>query len=218
MRNIKFIVQSILRLLALWSRRILEPVFKIQASSNKLFLYFRQISQTFVDALSSFIFDVAIDENFDGLLTGLREVELFGSATDDIHFSPSLSISKDANIVISDVDTLTVHHSRVLDNILHACLLGPGQETMQDMLRACLQILVQFGMLVINVKRGRMNEVDASTDLEDLFRRFRAKVLVLVSNHVWNMRHRFKYLYTDESPQRSDCRRIAILYYNHDLG
>lgn len=161
---------------------------------------------------------MAIDENFDGLLAGLREVELIGSATDDIHFSPSLSISKDANILISDVDTLTVHHSKVLDDILHACLLGPGQKTMQDMLRACLQTLVEFGMLITNVKRGRMNEVDASTDLEDLFRRFRAKVLVLVSNYMWAMRHRFKYLHIDEIPQRSDYWRIAILYFNHDLG
>lgn len=166
--------------LAYWSFRDSNPVFKTSKSTNALFLYFRQISQTFVAALVSYVYDVAIGGNFDQLLARLVESESSSAIEkDDNPNTPSTS--QGGRVAFANVNVLVEYHTTIMDNILTACFLGSGQEAGRDALQACLQIILEFGTLISNVKRGRMKEYDGVVLIEGLLDRFRVKMMELVS-------------------------------------
>jgi hypothetical protein len=71
-------------------------------------------------------------------------------------------------------------HSSVLDDILSACLLRSYQRTAGDLLRNTLEVVLEFCVLVGDLKDGRVEEYQASSALEVLYASFRKKVSTLV--------------------------------------
>lgn len=133
------------------------------ATTNRLFVYFRFLAHTFVTQLSSYVYDTVIRRHFDSLLH-------------------KISTAKEANNVqgFSDVFELARCHSGVLDNILIACLLRSGQKAAGDALRVCLETVMEFGILAGELGRGRMEEYQAKSTLEELYSAFKRRVSRLV--------------------------------------
>jgi hypothetical protein len=158
-------VENVVRALFRMTR---EPLFPTLASAQKLFLHFRFIVQSFVNSLSEYIFDTAIAGNFDAFLSRL---------------SPSIQRHvSDAGF--SDVFSLAAYHSAVMDDILSACLLRSGQRAVGDLLRGALELVLEFGILAGELKRGNVQEYQAAPQLEHLFHRFRGKMKTLVRFHL----------------------------------
>ena len=140
-----------------------RPLFPTLTSSNRLLIYFQFIARAFVTSLTGYVFDTAIRGNFDTFLARL----------------PLGTPDKSG---FSDVFSLAKAHSTVLDDILFACLLRSGQRTVGDLLRGALAIILDFGNLAGELRRGRLQEYQAAPLLEDHFRKFREKMTMLVSN------------------------------------
>ncbi|KAG9316487.1 hypothetical protein JVU11DRAFT_2526 [Chiua virens] len=79
-----------------------------------------------------------------------------------------------------DVFALADCHSSVLDDILAACLLRSSQRAAGDLLRGTLEVVLEFCVLVGDLKDGRMQEYQASPALETLYISFRKKVTELM--------------------------------------
>ena len=144
-----------------------QPVFETFAASRKLFMYFRFVAHTFVTALSSYVYDTAIGGTFDAFLASLSAVDQ----------DPSAPPSR----VPSDVFALAERHSAMLDDILSACLLRGSQKSVGDVLRAVLDLILQFGLLMADLHAGKLQEYEAVEPLEELFGAFRRKMIALVS-------------------------------------
>ncbi|KAF8800245.1 gamma-tubulin complex, DGRIP91/SPC98 component protein [Phlegmacium glaucopus] len=141
-------------------------LFPTLTKSRKLLLHFRFISQAFVSSLSGYIFDTAIGGNFDPFLARLSS----GDSS-----LPNSSASERA-FEFSDVFELAQCHSVLLDDILSACLLRSGQKGVGDLLRHCLELVLEFTIVVGELHRGRLEEYQAAPLIEDLFQRFRTKM------------------------------------------
>lgn len=68
----------------------------------------------------------------------------------------------------------------MLDDILSACLLRSGQKAVGDVLRTCLELVLELAVLAGDRYRGRLEEYQAALLLEDLWEKFRKKMLTLV--------------------------------------
>ena len=68
----------------------------------------------------------------------------------------------------------------MLDDILSACLLRSGQKAVGDVLRACLELVLELAVLAGDRYRGRLEEYQAAPLLEDLWERFRKRMATLV--------------------------------------
>ncbi|KZT71065.1 hypothetical protein DAEQUDRAFT_666945 [Daedalea quercina L-15889] len=148
------------------TRRSSMPLFPTLSQTNKLFLHVRFVANAFVAALSSYIYDRAIGLRFDDFLTKLN--------------TPEDGIAQNKATHFSDVFALTEYHSSVLDDILSACLLRSGQKAVGDVLRGCLELVLELAVLAGDRYRGRMEEYQAAPLLEDLWDRFRKKMLTLI--------------------------------------
>lgn len=145
-----------------------QPLFASSTRASKLFDNFRFVGLSFVTALSSYVYDTAIGGNVNAFLARIALAERSADFT-----MPG---------VFSDVFSLMKAHDRVLDDVLSACLLRSSQRAFGDLLRSCLDVLLEFGMLVGERARGRVDDVRAAAGLEELHARFRAKMSVLVSD------------------------------------
>ncbi|KAF9646581.1 hypothetical protein BDM02DRAFT_3099578 [Thelephora ganbajun] len=155
-------VENVVRMLHRLSRSHKKPLFGTLVKANTLFLHFRFLAHTFVAQLCSYIYDTAIRGHFDSFLL-------------------KLSTSKGHNgHRFSDVFELARHHSEVLDNILIACLLRSGQKAAGDALRMCLETVVGLGTLAGELSRGRVEEYQAKSTLEELYSVFKRRVSRLV--------------------------------------
>lgn len=159
-----------MRLLLRLTRKSTEPVFETLTASNKLLLHFRFIGQSFVASLSAYVYDTAIGGNIDAFLARLMLSET------------SLDLSKSS--AFPDVFSLARYHSKVMDDILSACLLRSGQRAVGDLMRGCLEILLDLGVLIGELSRGRMQEYEAAPRLEDLYEQFLGKMMALVRQWV----------------------------------
>ncbi|KIK92822.1 hypothetical protein PAXRUDRAFT_829603 [Paxillus rubicundulus Ve08.2h10] len=138
-------------------------LFPTLASSHKLLLHFRFITHSFVSTLSAYIYDAAIGANFDAFLSRINSCrETPGAPTG-----------------FRDVFAMAECHSSVLDDILSACLLKSYQRTAGDLLRNTLEVVLEFCVLVGDLKDGRFKEYQASLTLEVLYASFRKKVSTL---------------------------------------
>lgn len=147
-------------------RTTVNFLFPTLAQSRKLLLHFRFIAQAFVSSLSGYVYDTAIGGNFDPFL---------------IKLTPDNSASKEGHERFSDVFELAGRHSAVLDDILSACLLRSGQRGVGDLLRHCLEIVLEFTIVVGELHRGRIQEYQAAPMIEELHQKFCAKIATLVS-------------------------------------
>ena len=155
------------------SRKASTPVFPTFAASHRLFLRFRFAAHSFVTALSSYVYDTAIRSNFDPFLAALSQSQ--EAATSHPQFTDAFSLAD--------------YHSSVMDDILSACLLRSGQKSVGDLLRGSLEIILEFGLLMSDVVAGRLQEYQAVSRLEDLFKQYRNKLTTLVcllyTRHLW---------------------------------
>ncbi|KAG8213811.1 Spc98 family-domain-containing protein [Butyriboletus roseoflavus] len=153
-------VRSVFRL----TRTTALPLFPTLSSSRGLLLLFRFAAHSFLSTLSTYIYDTAIGGNFDAFLlriTACRE-------------------TPDAPSGFRDVFALAECHSSVLDEILSACLLRSTQRAAGDLLRGTLEVVLEFCVLVGDLKDGRMAEYQASPVLDALYASFRKKVSALI--------------------------------------
>lgn len=145
------------------------PLFPTLSSSRALLLHFRFAAHSFLSTLSTHIYDTVIGGNFDAFLlriTACRE-------------------TPDAPSGFRDVFALAECHSSVLDDILSGCLLRSSQRPAGDLLRGTLEVVLEFCVLVGDLKDGRKAEYQASPVLEALYASFRKKVSALVSRTVF---------------------------------
>ncbi|KAH0827747.1 Spc98 family-domain-containing protein [Lanmaoa asiatica] len=153
-------IRSIFRL----TRTTALPLFPTLASSHRLLLRFRFAAHSFLITLSTYIYDTAIGGNFDAFLLRIR----------DSRETP------DAPNGFRDVFALAECHSSVLDDILSACLLRSTQRATGDLLRGTLEVVLEFCVLVGDLKDGQMAEYQASPMLDALYASFRKKVSALM--------------------------------------
>jgi Gamma tubulin complex component C-terminal len=135
------------------------PLFATFARTNALFLHFRFLVQTFFSQFMSYIYDTAIRGNFDAFLEILKS---------DMQQFP-------------DIFALAEYHSSIMDDILTACLLRSGQKAAGDVLRGCLETILELGVLTGELTRGRIEEYQAKPILEGLYEAFKSKMIRLVS-------------------------------------
>lgn len=161
-------VQSALNALFCMARDTADPLFPTFSESTKLLLDLRFISHSFIDALSTYIFDTAIRSNFDSFLTRLQ-----AAASDS-------SGRSHAN-EFTDIFSLSDMHSTILDSILSACLLRSSQHAAGDLLRTCLESILELCILAGEIKRRRIKEYNASIELEELGKVIKNKIRTFVS-------------------------------------
>lgn len=144
-----------------------HSLFKTLSNSNRLLWHFRFVAFSFINTLSTYFYDVAIQGNFNSLLARIaicRESEAWNNPRE-----------------FQDVFALAQCHSLVLDDILGACLLRSSQKLASDALRGAMQIVLKFCILVGDLKDAQLEPRQAAATLESLYGNFREKVSTLVS-------------------------------------
>lgn len=147
-------------------------------------LHFRFVAQSFVSNLSAYIFDTAVGGNFDPFIERLAATAAAASsapASMSRPASPTSATVVPATERFSDVLSLSQCHSELLDNILSACLLRSGQREVGEILRQALEAVLDFSVVMGELHRGRLEEYQAGPMVEELFTKFRAKMMMLVS-------------------------------------
>ena len=139
-----------------------DPLFPTLSSANRQLLHFRFFAHNFVEGLVSYVFDTAIRGTYDSFLAQL---------------SPS---GPGAKPKFTDIFALSEVHSNVLDEVLSACLLRSAQRSAADLLRGCLELVLDLCVLGGELRRGRVKEYEAAPLLEDMFKSFREKMNILV--------------------------------------
>ncbi|KAF4620414.1 hypothetical protein D9613_000179 [Agrocybe pediades] len=145
-------------------RTIADFLFPTLTQSRKLLLHFRFVAQAFVSSLSGYVYETAIGGNFEPFLERL---------------SSDSDASNEGYNQFNDVFELADRHSAVLDDILSACLLRSGQRGVGDLLRHCLEIVLEFTIVVGELHRGRIQEYQAAPMIEELHQKFCAKMTAL---------------------------------------
>lgn len=143
------------------------PIFPTLNSAHHLLLHFRFISQLFVSNLSQYMFDTAIGGNFDPFVERLSP-----SASSTLHDGRPASFA--------DIFELASCHSTLLDDILSAALLRSNQRGVGDLLRNALEIILEFTILIGERYRQRIEEYQVVPAMEELYARFRQKMMTLV--------------------------------------
>ncbi|KZT11083.1 uncharacterized protein LAESUDRAFT_365299 [Laetiporus sulphureus 93-53] len=149
------------------TRKASCPLFPTLTQSNKLLLHFRFVAHSFVTSLTSYVYDSAIGGNFDAFLLQLGPPDE----------KPS---TKRPAGGFTDFASLADRHSKVLDDILSACLLRSGQKAVGELLRGCLALVLELGILAGLRHKKQMPEYEAATRLEDLWNEFRKNMMTLI--------------------------------------
>ncbi|KAF9010717.1 gamma-tubulin complex, DGRIP91/SPC98 component protein [Cyathus striatus] len=156
--RVQHAVRSLYRML----RSSVKPLFPTLVRGRNIFMHFRYISEAFVDNLSSYVFDTTIRGNFDPFVA---RISLEGISKRD----PDISGFK-------DIFQLAASHSKILDDILSACLLRSGQRSVGDLLRQALELVLEFSTVVADLHRSRLEEYQVAPLTEELFQKFRGKL------------------------------------------
>ena len=142
----------------------IDRVFADYTGSQSLVLHFRFAAQAFLSSFSAYVTDTAIRGNIDVFIARVRHAELIASSGSEQDIGP-----------FADVYALMQRHSRVLDSILAACLLRGAQRAVGDILRALLEVLLEFAVLVGNAYRSTGTfEKDRNFDEERAVQRIEA--------------------------------------------
>ncbi|KAI0330134.1 hypothetical protein GY45DRAFT_1324015 [Cubamyces sp. BRFM 1775] len=179
-------VENVVRTLFRLTRKAAVPLFPTFTPANKLLLHFRFVAHAFIMGLSSYVYDVAIGSNMDAFLARLHAASgstntASGYPSDGEDLSASgLGRRVREPVAFADVFALAEHHSRVLDDILSSCLLRSGQKAVGDILRQCMELVLELGILAAALKDGELEEYEAAPALEELWGRFRDKMTTFV--------------------------------------
>lgn len=141
-------------------------IFPYNSRAQNILIHFRFAVQSFMSSLSSYVYDTAIGGNFDAFLAHITSAES----------SPDLASEE----YFSDVFSLMQRHSRVMDDILSACLLRTVQKAVREVLESVLGSIVEFGVLIGNVRSGHVKAAEAAVNVEELFGLFKEKCSLLV--------------------------------------
>ncbi|KAI0371144.1 hypothetical protein BV20DRAFT_1120885 [Pilatotrama ljubarskyi] len=174
-------VENVVRTLFRITRKASSPLFPTLTPANKLLLHFRFVAHGFVMVLSSYVYDVAIGSNMDAFLARLSSPPSPPQQDPHrLHPRDGDGDGKAGPALFADVFGLAEHHSRVLDDVLSSCLLRSGQKAVGDILRQCMELVLELGVLAGNLKDGHVEEYEAAPVLEALWSRFRAKMSTFV--------------------------------------
>lgn len=175
-------MENVVRTLFRLTRKATEPLFPTLTPSNKLLVHFRFVAHSFVMTLSSYVYDVAIGSNMDAFLSRLTAASSASSGSNSALASSSSSDhSTQGPVAFADVFSLAEFHSKVLDDILSSCLLRSGQKAVGDILRGCMELVLELGVLAGEMRDGNLEEYEAAPMLEELWDKFRAKMTTFVS-------------------------------------
>jgi Gamma tubulin complex component C-terminal len=122
----------------------------------------------------AYVFDSVIGGNFDTYLQRISELR------DTIAADGLAEYSEDE---LTSVFALRDSHSELLDRILRGCLLRTVQRVAGDALRELLELILRFGVLVTNLRRGAIREAHGAEQLSELYIMFQTQMLFFVSNH-----------------------------------
>lgn len=194
-------VENVVRTLFRLTRHAAAPLFPTLTPANKRLLHFRAVAHAFVMGLSAYVYDVAIGSNVDAFLARLPAAAHHPPNVP--HMMPSSSSSSSSSgdtlrqsalgrpppgseqdgedTMFADVFSLAEHHSRVLDDVLSACLLRSGQKAVGDLLRQCMELVLELGVLAGERKDGHAEEYEAALALDEVWGRFRARMTMFVS-------------------------------------
>lgn len=161
-----FAVENVMRIIFRLTRTSSDAIFPYNSRAQNILIHFRFAAQSFMMSFTSYVYDTAIGGNFDAFLARISSAES----------SPDLA----AENYFSDVFSLMQRHSRVMDDILSACLLRSVQKAVREILEAVLGSIVEFGVLVGNVKNGHVKAAEAALKVEELFDLFKEKRNLLV--------------------------------------
>ncbi|TFK94615.1 hypothetical protein K466DRAFT_476152 [Polyporus arcularius HHB13444] len=175
-------VENVVRTLFRLTRKASAPLFPTLTPSNKLLLHFRFTAHSFVMTLSSYVYDIAIGSNMDAFLGRLAAASSVDSDSRDAGLAASTSSDRPTHerAAFADVFSLAEFHSRVLDDILSSCLLRSGQKAVGDILRGCMELVLELGVFAGEIRDGNLEEYEAAPILEELWGRFRAKMSTFV--------------------------------------
>ena len=151
------------------THRTVNFLFPTLTPSRKLLLHFRFVAQSFVSALSGYVFDTVIGGNFAFFVSRLSSRGVDGDGLEDADKGG-----------FSDVFELAQGHSSLLDDVLSACLLRSGQKAVGDLLRQSMEIVLELAIVVGELHRGRMEEYHAAPLVEEMYHRFRGKMSTFV--------------------------------------
>ena len=154
------------------------PVFPYAPLAQDLLVRLRFQIQAFVTALVTYVFDSAIGGNFDKYLRRIAELR-------DGFVDESLARNR-SDHEVTDVFSLAESHSNLLDRILSGCLLRTVQRTAGDALRNLQELVLKFGVLLINVRRGFVQEAQGADDLQELYEAFQQGMFSFVSKFYLN--------------------------------
>ena len=143
-----------------------DPLFQTITPSQKLFEHFRFMTSSFVSTLSSYVYDTAIGGNFDAFLFKLDNTSQQNKGRGLPSFSSVFSLAEE--------------HSKLMDDVLSACLMRSAQKPVGDLLRSVLDVILEFGILMSDLSQGQIQEYHATGPLEDLYSSFRKKMITLV--------------------------------------
>ncbi|KAI6046192.1 Spc98 family-domain-containing protein [Pisolithus marmoratus] len=133
---------------------------------GKIIWQFRFAAHSFVSALLTYIYDVAIGGNFDAFLSQIA------TCRDHMHSNKSPEFR--------DVFGLSEFHSSVLDDILSACLLRSSQRTAGDILRGAMELVLEFCVFVTDPDIVQSEEYEINFVIRTLYTAFRKKVVALL--------------------------------------
>ncbi|KAI0312308.1 Spc98 family-domain-containing protein [Amylostereum chailletii] len=159
-------VQYAMNTLQRMTRNPSDPLFSTLAPANRQLLQFRFFAHNFIEALASYVFDTAIRGTYDTFLEQLHPQAPNESAAPTFKFS--------------DIFALAEVHSTVLDEVLTACLLRSAQRSAADILRSCMELILDLCILSGELRRRRVEEYEAAPVLQNMFASFRDRMKALV--------------------------------------
>ncbi|KAI5121959.1 hypothetical protein M0805_002030 [Coniferiporia weirii] len=176
-------VEHAIRLLYRLARPNSPRLFTDHPAARNTLTHFRFAAQAFVSALSAYVADTAVRGNVDAFFARLSAAESASALSSRSESEPEPEVTTTtfaARGPFADVYALMQRHARVLDDVLAACLLRSAQRAVGDVLRACLEIVLEFAVLVGNVHRGVVKEAPAAARLEALYNKFHSRLGVLL--------------------------------------
>ncbi|GJJ06802.1 hypothetical protein Clacol_000998 [Clathrus columnatus] len=129
-------------------------------------LYFQL--QTFLNSLNGYTYDSVIGGTFDKYLSQIENIR------------DALHSEHDINLQSMNIFVLGESHSRLLDMILRCCLLRGSQRYARDALRDLLDLVLQFGTLIADLRYGVLKDFEAGERLVELNEAFENGMLNLV--------------------------------------
>lgn len=147
----------------------------------------------------TYVFDSVIGANFNAYLRQVSELRNT-VATDDF--------TNNSEREFTSIFALRDSHSELLDCILRGCFLRTPQRAAGDALREILELILRFGALVTNIRRGTVREAAGAEDLSELYGLFQTQMLFLVSDSISLIRVAYEFnssLLDDRSRPFKQC-------------